>query len=97
MKCTQCGHENDLTRAFCQNCGARLEFSAEDHPNSIRPLKVPAGIRQRDRPASAGFASVVFWLIRRILSTAILAALLAVVIQMARQPDGIFSARSTGR
>ena len=30
-----------------------------------------------------------FWFIRRILSTAILAALLAVVIQMARQPDGI--------
>jgi hypothetical protein len=89
MKCAQCGHQNDLTRAFCQNCGARLELSAEDHPKISGPAKVPAGIRQRDRPASAGFASVVFWLIRRILSTAILAALLAVVIQMARQPDGI--------
>ncbi|HEY5705704.1 MAG TPA: hypothetical protein VIS96_09035 [Terrimicrobiaceae bacterium] len=30
-----------------------------------------------------------FWFIRRILSTAVLAALLALIIQMARQPDGI--------
>ena len=88
IKCTQCGHQNDLTRAFCQNCGARLERSAGDDPKT-GPAKVPAGIRQRGRPASAGFASAVFWFIRRVLSTAILAALLAVVIQMARQPHGI--------
>ena len=89
IKCTQCGHQNDLTRAFCQNCGARLELTAGDDPKISGPTNVPAGIRQRGRPAGAGFASAVFWFIRRILFTAILAALLAVLIQMARQPDGI--------
>lgn len=88
-KCTQCGHENDLTRAFCQNCGARLELSAENPPKISGPTKVPAGIARRDRPARLGFAGGVFWLIRRVLSTAILAALLAAVIQMAREPDGV--------
>ena len=89
IKCTQCGHQNDLTRAFCQNCGARLERPAGDDPEISGPTKVAAGTRPRGRPARAGFAGAVFWFIRRILSTAILAALLAVAIQMARQPDGI--------
>ena len=78
-----------MTRAFCQNCGARLELSAEDHPKISGPTKVPAGIARRDRPTGPGFVGAVFWLVRRVLSTAILAALLAAVIQMAREPDGI--------
>ena len=87
IKCTQCGHQNDLTRAFCQNCGARLERPGDD-PKISGPTKVAAGTRPR-AAASAGFAGAVFWFIRRIVSTAILAALLALAIQMARQPDGI--------
>jgi hypothetical protein len=89
IKCTQCGHENDPTRAFCQNCGARLERPPGDDPKVSGPTRVAAETRPRGRPARAGFAAAVFWFTRRILSTAILAALLAVAIQMARQPDGI--------
>lgn len=89
-KCAQCGHENDVTRAYCQNCGAALELSAENGPKISGPTKVPAGvIRRRDRQARLGCAGATFWLIRRIFSTAILAALLAAGIQMARPPDGI--------
>jgi hypothetical protein len=88
IKCTECGHQNDLTRAFCQNCGARLERPAGDEPKISGPTKGAAETRPRGRPAR-GLAGAAFWFIRRILSTAILAALLAVVIQMVRQPDGI--------
>jgi len=89
IKCGQCGHENDLTRVFCQNCGVRLERPPGDDPTISGPTKVPTERHFRGRAATAGFAVAVFGFIRKIVSTAILAALLAVVIQMARQPDGI--------
>jgi hypothetical protein len=57
------------------------------------PTKVPAERHFRARAASAGCVALVFGFIRRIVSTALLAALLAVVIQMARQPDDIPSAQ----
>jgi hypothetical protein len=89
IKCGQCGHENDLTRVFCQNCGARLERPAGEDPQVSGPTKVPSETRFRSRPASTGFAAAIFGVIRRIISTAILAAVFAVLIQMARQPDDI--------
>jgi hypothetical protein len=90
VKCTQCGHENDLTRAFCQNCGARLERPQGDDPKISGPTKVPAGTQPRgSRPARARFGDVVLWLIGRILTAGIVGAMLAALIQMGRQPDGV--------
>jgi hypothetical protein len=89
IKCGQCGHENDPTRVFCQNCGAGLERNTDDDPAISAPTKVPAEARFRGRAVSAGFAAAVFGFIRRLVSTAILAALLAVLIQMARKPEDV--------
>lgn len=89
IKCGQCGHENDPTRVFCQSCGERLERPAGEDPMVSGPTKVPSETRFRSRAATTGFAASVSGFIRRIISTAILAALLAVLIQMARRPDGV--------
>lgn len=90
IKCSQCSHENDSTRVFCQNCGARLEREAGENPTISAPTKVPAGPRFRGgRAASTGLAATVFGFIRGLVSTAILAAILAALIQMARQPDDV--------
>jgi zinc-ribbon domain len=89
IKCSQCGHENDSTRVFCQECGARLERVAGDEPTISAPTKVPAASRFRGRAATTGLAGTIFGFIRGLVSTAILAAILAAFIQMARQPDDV--------
>ena len=89
IKCSQCGHENDSTRVFCQECGARLERVAGDEPTISAPTKVPAASRFRGRAAATGLAGTIFGFIRGLVSTAMLAAILAAFIQMARQPDDV--------
>ena len=89
LECAQCGHHNDPTRVFCQNCGARLERPAGDEPRISGPTKVVLEKRHRGRAAGTGMIGAIFGLIRMVLGTAIFAALLALVIQMARQPDGV--------
>ena len=89
IKCSQCGHENDSTRVFCQECGARLERVAGDEATISAPTKVPAASRFRGRAATTGLAGTIFGFIRGLVSTAILAAILAAFIQMARQPDDV--------
>jgi hypothetical protein len=89
IKCGQCGHENDATRVFCQNCGERLERPAGENPVMSGPTKVPSETRSWSRAAGTGFVASVFGFIRRIVSTALFAALLAVLIQMARPPDRV--------
>jgi zinc ribbon protein len=89
IKCSQCGHENDSTRVFCQECGARLERPAGDEPTVSAPTKVPAESRLRGRAAATGLAATIFRFVRGLISTAILAAILAALIQMARQPDDV--------
>lgn len=89
IKCGACGHENDETRVFCQNCGARLERPAgAAAPKISGPTKVPTGPQkiQRQGMGPVGF---LFWVLRRLLSSAILGALIAMLIQMARAPEGI--------
>ena len=89
IKCSQCGHENDPTRVFCQECGARLERGAGDEPTISAPTKVPAESRFRGRAAATGLAATIFGFVRGLVSTAILAAILAALIQMARQPEDV--------
>lgn len=89
IKCGQCGHENDRTRVFCQNCGERLERPAGEDPAISGPTAVPSETRFRGRAARRGFVAGLLGFIRRILSTAIIAALFAVVIQMAREPNNV--------
>jgi hypothetical protein len=87
IKGPQCGHENDAPRSFCQSCGARLEEEPGAGTKKTGQTKGASGVRHRARVT--GLVGAVFWFIRRILSMAIMAALLAVLIQMGRQPHGI--------
>ncbi len=88
--CAQCGFENDLSRVFCQNCGAKLTRpEGAGRPNAAgAPAAVarPGAARKR---RGMGLALSVGVTLRQIVFTAITGAILASMIQMVRAPDGI--------
>lgn len=100
--CPHCEAANDLTRVFCAECGTRLpahvpeETPHEAKPaapaaagSSAPPLPVPIRRRAPVKPIKQAQPSLVVLLAKMVLSTAVLAAILAAVIQIAREPDGI--------
>ncbi len=92
LKCGQCGHENDLTRVFCQNCGARLERAEGTSATIAAPTQVPTerpAVTRKRKAEQAKRAGRVVGLIVSIVITIIIAAGFAELIQMAREPEGI--------
>ena len=86
IPCGHCGHENDLTRVFCQNCGNRLERS-EAGPTLTKTTPVP--VKQASRRQGPTLLAALRQFVRGLLSLIVLAAVLALLIQMARVPDGV--------
>lgn len=93
IKCSQCGHENDLTRVFCQNCGSRLERPEGTQATIAGTSPVMGRSAPKKKRGIFGGEGGVVWalvrIVRGLLSTAVLAALLAALIVMSRPPDGI--------
>ena len=100
--CSHCQAANDLTRVFCAECGTRLpahvpeEAQREVNPaapaavgSSAPPLPVPVRRQAPAKPIKQAPPSLAGLLAKMVLSTAVLAAILAAVIQIAREPDGI--------
>jgi len=100
--CPHCGAANDLTRVFCAECGTRLpahvpeEAPCEGQPaaaatagTSAPPLPAPVRRRAPVKPIKQAQPSLVALLAKMVLSTAVLAAILAAVVQIVRAPDGI--------
>ncbi|MDX2080184.1 MAG: zinc ribbon domain-containing protein [Terrimicrobiaceae bacterium] len=97
--CQACGAANDETRIFCSNCGARLEgdivnlggagATAESKPLAAPPLPQQTGRKRGPGrpPGSASRTGVSF--VRQLVFTAVVAAFVAAIIQMARTPDNI--------
>lgn len=89
IRCEACGHENDDTRVFCQNCGARLG-SAGEHVAGAEPARqyrpVPQAPAQKKK--SRHFPGCVA-LLRDGLWTLALGAILAILVQAMRMPDGV--------
>ncbi|MEO6052453.1 MAG: zinc ribbon domain-containing protein [Chthoniobacterales bacterium] len=57
--CQSCGHENDLTRTFCQNCGIRLDAPAQpvESPQPVAVVATPVVVSEpapRGRVGGAG-------------------------------------------
>jgi len=89
ISCKACGFENDLSRKFCQNCGARLEVPAgvANKPSSpVAPTRHPRPVQPKSR---RGLGTLVFCLGREVIWTAVMAAILAAIIQAVRVPDAI--------
>lgn len=95
--CIHCGSENDSTRVFCSNCGTRLPERAPEPGGEAPatpgrcapPLPQPVRgnpVKPLPKPAERGITGV---LVRELILTAFLAAILAGMIQMAREPDQI--------
>lgn len=92
VKCAGCGHENDPTRVFCHNCGIRLE-RPEGEKATIAQVTPVMG--RSSGPPRGGFfqaggaGALLVRVFRSLISLAILAALLAVLIEAGRQPDWV--------
>lgn len=108
--CGQCGTENDATRVFCANCGSRLPETTIEPGTAVATNEIPRagrsapelpGARQpvrrsKGKPAlsQAAPSASVGRLFSQILSTALLGAALAAIIQIARVPDGVPAVQS---
>jgi len=103
--CASCSEENDVSRIYCQNCGSRLPeeltpaskaavAAAGESVQSARSAPaLPVSRRSQPiKPTRDGAPSLLGVLVPQIFYTAVMAAILACVVQMARQPDGIPSA-----
>ncbi|CAN5602481.1 hypothetical protein BH09VER1_BH09VER1_20780 [soil metagenome] len=92
LKCGQCGHENDSTRVFCQNCGARLERAEGSQATIAAPTQVPterpAITRKKKEGQTKSSGKLVGFLVS-VLITIVLSAGFAAAIQMSRQPEAI--------
>ena len=103
IPCGACGHHNDPTRVFCQNCGVRLDKSAEvevgeDGAVSETPAGTPppSPIQYRaeyqtlpQKKKGTGALKMVWIIARELAVTAALAFVLACLVQMLRAPTGI--------
>ena len=97
LTCSQCSHENDVTRVFCQNCGMRLErpegtgpVIAGNTPVAGRPT---AKKKKFSFPGGDALGQVLRKFLCGLIFLAIISALLASIVQMARKPDGIPDAK----
>lgn len=94
IKCGQCGHENDVTRVFCQNCGTRLDRPEGSEAVITGPTESPVKgqpLKQRKTKKTRSGEQIQFlpWLLRRVVASAFLGFILAVIIQIGRKPDGV--------
>lgn len=92
LKCGQCGHENDLTRVFCQNCGARLERAEGTQATIAAPTQVPTerpAVTRKKKAEQARRSGRLIGILVSVVITIIIAAGFAELIQMARQPEGV--------
>ncbi len=98
LKCSQCSHENDPTRIFCQNCGMRLERPEGTEATIAGNTPVmgrSAGKKKKfsfsfgHLPDLGGLGKTLGRVLRAVLITAVLAAVIAAFVQMGRKPDGI--------
>lgn len=94
-KCGQCGHENDLTRVFCQNCGSRLEREEVEGSGTAEPAAAETGpyIARNFTPLKTQplrhEPGVLSRLVRSLVSLIVISAILAALVQILRAPDGI--------
>jgi len=103
IKCTECGHENDVTRIFCQNCGTRLErpdgAGEAFTPTTPSPDSKAAGTKpaagapkkpgklKEAGPSPLRIVFKILFFFFNLIAIVLLAVLIAAIIQMSRLPD----------
>lgn len=99
--CPHCQAANDLTRVFCAECGTRLpaldpaEAPRQEAPaakaagSAAPPLPEPIRRISPTKPLKKAQPSLPAVLIKMALSTAVVAAILAALVQIVREPDGV--------
>lgn len=87
LTCKQCSYVNEPERVYCHNCGQKLDRSVLPKESEIRresPEKAQKRIRKMTNPGSNPIVQEG----RVLVKTLAWAALVAAIIQMAREPDG---------
>jgi len=82
--CDACGHENDDTRVFCQDCGARLTRTEESATPAPFVTAAPGGTLTKKGKRTAKMPDM-----RGVFRFVVLAAIVAAIIQMVREPADI--------
>ena len=82
LKCQECGHENEIQRVYCHNCGTRLDRTtlveaAEKSPKPVKPVR--NGLVEKKIGRFIG----------RVIKSAFFAFLFACLLQAIRPPQGV--------
>ena len=90
LPCGQCGYENEAERVYCHNCGAKLDRSLLPKPGdegdkTETPEQARKRIAKMTNPKSGGGLGEIKMAVNVLIYSAILAALLLI----AQQPDGV--------
>src|SRR5438094_364066 len=88
ITCKQCGYVNEGERIYCHNCGVKLERALieEEKPDEVAVRKKE---HRRIKRLVAPNRGAVLRTIRSLVNTLLWAVLAAVIVQMARTPDGV--------
>jgi hypothetical protein len=79
IECPKCGHDNDLGRIFCVECGEKLDISK---------VSAPSGIRRRKKGGSAqSKGQMIGGAVVKVIKLTFLAAVCAVLTLLWLQPD----------
>src|SRR4051794_36000323 len=88
LTCKECGYVNEPERVYCHNCGQKLDRSILPKEAEVR-RETPQQAQRRIRKMTNPEKSVVLQEMKTGFKAIVWAAVLAALIQIAREPDGV--------
>ena len=88
LTCSQCSFANEVERVYCHNCGAKLDRSLIPQAPEVDQKDIDKTRKRVQKMANPGGLSVVHEL-KTLARTVGVAALLALILGMVREPDGV--------
>ncbi len=89
LTCPQCGYVNEAERVYCHNCGAKLDRSLLPKEDDTKAKDSIEKTRKRVKRMTNPGGSVIVREAKTAVSTLLSAAVVALIIQLVRQPEGV--------
>lgn len=89
LTCPQCGYVNEAERVYCHNCGAKLDRSLLPKEDDSKAKDSIEKTRRRVKKMTNPGGSVVVREAKTAAKAIAGAAVLALIVQLAREPDGV--------
>ena len=95
LTCSQCNFANEVERVYCHNCGAKLDRSLIPKAPEADQKEIDKTRKRVQKMSSPSALNVVLEL-KTLVKTLAGAALLALIVGIMREPDGVPSVKAKG-